>query len=195
MCFLIFPSWKDLRQKTFVWFDIFSKESIEKFEYKAETKSLAWKNSFTHSEIYSINDLTLLSEDEFFATNDHYFSFKSKLLRALETFTFLRLGSVIYCKGNTCSQRTSKSLHFPNGIQKMTVDSKELLYVAQSGVKEIARYEITEDRNLKQMEPIKIIAGMDNFWLDPKTKDLTITGHPKPWVSVLFLKSRKWTQS
>ena len=160
----------------------FSNESIEKFEFNEENKTLTWLKSFTHEEIYSVNDLAVISEDEFFATNDHFFSFKWKIMRALETFSFLRFGSVIYCNGENCQQRTSKSLHFPNGIQKIVTDNKMMMYVAQSGVQQIARYEVTDDRRLEPLKPIKIMAGMDNFWLDPQTKMLTIAGHPKPWV-------------
>ena len=62
-----------------------TKESIEKFEVQVDTNELIWLKTITHKEIYSINDLTLLSEDEFYATNDHYFSFRFKVLRAIET--------------------------------------------------------------------------------------------------------------
>ena len=64
----------------------------------------------------------------------------------------------------------------------MEIDNKMVMYVAQSGVQQIARYEVTDDRRLEPMTPIAVMAGMDNFWLDPQTKLLTIAGHPKPWV-------------
>ena len=154
-----------------------SKESIEKFEVKVETNELIWLKTITHREIYSINDITLLGEDEFYATNDHYFSFRFKLLRAIETFTMMRLGSIIYCKDEYCEQKTAKNMHFPNGI----INYDGTLMVAQSGVQEVARFKITENRDLVPINGIKVPAGMDNFWFDGEK--LTVTGHLKPWVS------------
>jgi len=39
--------------------------------------------------IISVNDLVVLDEDEFYATNDHYFGFASKLVRFFETFSLV----------------------------------------------------------------------------------------------------------
>lgn len=154
-----------------------SKESIEKFRVEIETKELIWLKTITHKEIYSVNDLTLLAEDEFYATNDHYFSFRYKLLRAIETFTMMRLGSIIHCKSGHCEQKTAKNMHFPNGI----LNHDGILMVAQSGVQEVARFKITDSKDLVPIEGIKVPAGMDNFWFDGAK--LTVTGHLKPWVS------------
>lgn len=45
--------------------------------------------SFVNPNIISVNDLVVLDEDEFYATNDHYFGFMSKLVRFFETLSLV----------------------------------------------------------------------------------------------------------
>ena len=63
----------------------------------------------------------VIGEDEFYATNDHYFGFSSKLVRFLETFSMLRLGSIVYCKESHCEMATNNEIGFPNGIHRSVV--------------------------------------------------------------------------
>ena len=93
-----------------------SSESIEKFEYFVETNELVWLNTFSNPALISVNDIAVISEDKFYATNDHFFGLNNRFMRIVETYTLIRIGSVAYCEKDNCRIVTPYHLAMPNGI-------------------------------------------------------------------------------
>ena len=94
-----------------------SGDTIEKFEYFVETNTLLWIRSFSNpSVLRSVNDLVVITEDEFFATNDFYSTHDTPIIRFLEVHLMIRLGSVAYCIEEHCEIKTPFNLAMPNGI-------------------------------------------------------------------------------
>ena len=107
-----------------------SGDTIEKFEYFVETNTLLWVRSFSNpSVLRSVNDLIVVTEDEFFATNDFYFTHDTTIIRTLEAHLVIRLGSVAYCKGENCEIKTGYNLAMPNGITTRRVYDETTGYV------------------------------------------------------------------
>ena len=72
--------------------------------------------------IISVNDLVVLDEDEFYATNDHYFGFMSKLVRFFETLSlvFILICHIIcdFAKLSLCTV-SYESCHMTHVIWQM----------------------------------------------------------------------------
>lgn len=165
-----------------------SSESIEKFEYRVESNELIWLRSFVDaSSLRSVNDVAVVEEDEFYVSNDHYFSLQSlKILRILETYLFLRIGYVAHCKYDKCSIVTGFNLAFPNGIESRVIKdpetglSKTEVLVVNCFSFSLDVYEKGQDASLTYSRSILIPASMDNLWISPN-EDIYISGHPDSW--------------
>ena len=76
-------------------------ESVVKFEFDSTENKLTFIKDFQHDAQISINDLTVVGEDEYYYTNDSGFPHNS-LWRMPELFLELDLGSLGYCKKGHC---------------------------------------------------------------------------------------------
>lgn len=51
-----------------------STDAVEKFIFDPKKNELNWEKSFTNpSVLRSVNDIVAIGNDQFFATNDHFF--------------------------------------------------------------------------------------------------------------------------
>ena len=108
-------------------------------------KPFQFNKSFT-----SINDLTVISEDEYYFTNDSAFNHNQGSWRMLEMMIPLNLGSIGYCKnGNNCKLVTSQNLAFPNGITWKKIDGRMKIYVTLYKGTEILIYKPDSKMNLQ----------------------------------------------
>lgn len=145
-----------------------------------EKNELKWIKQFIHEAIYSVNDIHIISEDEFYFINDHYFTIQSRLLRWIEYHLFLRLGSVGYCRHSKCQFATDRNLAMPNGITVRTVErdddvlvNRRELLVNESRASRISVYEIDSTGTLTFRQSIQTTANMDNFFIDNNVVFLT----------------------
>merc|ERR1712130_59516 len=168
-----------------------SQESVEKFEYSVERNELIWLATFTSDAFRSVNDVALVAEDEFYATNDHYFSLKNQLLRSIETYSVVKLGSLVHCKGGKCSIISSYSLAMPNGISVRQVTDATgqkktevlVVYCYDLGV---GVYEIDVGGGLVYKQTIPTSSPMDNLWVSPDGA-IYAAGHPSAWKFMLAI--------
>lgn len=151
-----------------------SGDSIEKFEYDKQKSALVWVASIASPGVLrSVNDIVLVAEDEFFATNDFYTTHDYPILRAVEMFSMIRLGSVAFCKGVQCSIKSSYNLQMPNGITARDVinpetsESEHELLVVQAFDTAIVVFDIGANGDLTFKRTIKAPATTDNPWVAP----------------------------
>ena len=98
---------------------------------------------------HSINDLTVISEDEYYFTNDSAFNHHQGGWRMIEMMVPLNLGSIGYCKnGNNCKLVTSQNLAFPNGITWKQINGRMQIYVTLYKGTEILIYQPDNKMNL-----------------------------------------------
>lgn len=169
-------------------------DRIEKFEYDFQSNQIIWLKSVSHAALRSINDIIVISEDEFYATNDFYFSHQYPTLRTLEVNLCFRLGSIAYCnKKGDCSikhgfNQIEKGIGkgMPNGItargfynEDKKVYTYELLvvYSFQSG---IGVFNIGRNGDLEYSWTIPGPSLMDNTWTAPDGS-IYITGTAQLW--------------
>ena len=159
-------------------------EKLEKFEYHVEKNEMKWIKQFKHDSIYSLNDIHMISEDEFYFTNDQYFGIKNYFLRWLEYRFLLRFGSIGYCKHQKCQLATNLNLGYPNGLTVRIVDrendemvNKRQLLVTESRANRISVYDIDYTGTLTFSQTIPTSANMDNIFQDQDT--VYVTGAPR----------------
>ena len=103
----------------------------------------------TQQPYHSINDLTVISEDEYYFTNDSAFNHHQGGWRMIEMMIPLNLGSIGYCKnGNNCKLVTSQNLAFPNGITWKKMNGRMQIYVTLYKGTEILIYQPDNNMNL-----------------------------------------------
>ncbi len=92
---------------------------IQSFIYHPETKSLEHRKSISHPEMYNINDLVLVGEDQFYCSRDHYF--KKRAAKFLEVFLRISYGSLLYIDASskdTFVMFAANGMSYANGIAK-----------------------------------------------------------------------------
>ena len=93
--------------------------------------------------------MTVVSEDEYYFTNDSAFNHDQGGWRMIEMMIPLNLGSIGYCKdGNNCKLVTSQNLAFPNGITWKKIDGRMQVYVTLYKGTEILIYQPDNKMNL-----------------------------------------------
>jgi len=157
-----------------------NQEAIIKFEYDHDKNTLNFINDFKAAEILSVNDLTVISEDEFYFTNDS--GFPHSISPIIRLFEFLVLpyityapqmkgfGSIGYCNDGEC-KLVSKHWHLPNGIQHRRNGDEIKLYISDSTIG-IHIYNVEQDNNIKVLEAgeLGLIKGVDNITKMPNGK-------------------------
>jgi len=157
-------------------------KSVLKFLFNQEDAELLLLSSFVHDLHISINDLTVISEDEYYFTNDSAFNHNQGSWRMLEMMIPLNLGSIGYCKnGNNCKLVTSQNLAFPNGITWKKIDGRMKIYVTLYKGTEILIYKPDSKMNLQLFSSIELPYGFDNI---NKMNDgrLFVNGHSFEWT-------------
>jgi len=107
------------------------KESIVKFVFDPSQNTLKFLAEFVHETQISVNDVTVVGEDEYYFTNDSAFPHRAPFwIRFVELMLPVNAGSIGYCKGGECRLLTDKNYALPNGIQHRVVDGQLKLYVS-----------------------------------------------------------------
>ena len=90
-------------------------DTVECFEYHPGNLSLTHLQTFFDPLFHNLNDLVLVGRDEFYVTNDRYFT--QLFLHTVETMLRLPLGFVTHYNGKTNQGKVAISgLRLPNGI-------------------------------------------------------------------------------
>jgi len=151
-----------------------STDAVEKFIFDPKKNELNWEKSFTNpSVLRSVNDIVAIGNDQFFATNDHFFQADYPKMRSLELTLLLKLGSVAYCNGDECEIKTHYNYQMPNGITVRTVYDREAkvekleLLVCFATTDSIGVFEIGEFGDLTFVRSITAPSVTDNPWKAP----------------------------
>ncbi|CBY23509.1 unnamed protein product [Oikopleura dioica] len=158
-------------------------DKVEKFEYSVSKNQLKWINSFKQKkEFYSLNDIEMIAEDDFFFVNDQYFSIRQRFLRFLEYNSFVRFGSLGYCNKGNCQLATKHNLGYPSGISiRSTRDEngqfrKELIVVEKRAFR-ASTYHLDPSNGFVFSHTIPLPANMDNIFNDGE--DIFFAGSPR----------------
>jgi len=148
-------------------------DTIERFTFEKEKKSLTHTRTIKHPLIYSANNLIVVGLDKFYVTNDRYF--KHDLLFKLEVAAMAALGNIVYYDGKE-ARVVDQWLLSPNGIN---VDkSRKNLYVSLIWSKAVRIYDIQKDMNITFKRDIKMHTATDNLFVEPDTGDIWSGCHP-----------------
>jgi len=160
-----------------------NQEAIIKFEYDHDKNTLNFINEFKAAEILSVNDLTVISEDEFYFTNDSGFPHSiSPIIRVLEMLVppFITyapqikgFSSIGYCNDGEC-KLVSKHWHLPNGIQHRRNGDQIKLYISDVRIG-VQIYNVEQDNNIKFVKELEagelgVVKGVDNITKMPNGK-------------------------
>ncbi|KAJ3317370.1 hypothetical protein HDV06_001682 [Boothiomyces sp. JEL0866] len=138
---------------------------IEKFIHTVGTDEAQHVETISDQELlYSPNNLVLLGENEFYATND--ISSKSHLMRQVEIVGRQPWGWVVY-HDESGFRKVAKDITYANGIA--ISPDKELLYIMSVSNGEIKIYEIKEGNGLRYVDTADIKISGDNLNVDPHT--------------------------
>ena len=143
-------------------------DSIEVFQYNPYTLSLKYTRRIEHEQLQSLNNLIIINEDEFFATNSKYF--ENSILHTIEQFLRLPITKTLHYSNGKVAVVAS-GLAGANGIN--ISKNKKLvhyflvmfnyyfyyryIYVANSLKTEVFVYKRNEDNSLTIVEVIIII--------------------------------------
>ena len=158
--------------------------SIVLFEFK--NNMLIFKKSIKDPMLISPNDIVLISEDEFYVTNDH----GSKKMRGklIEDYLQLSRSNVLHYDGQKFKIVVS-NLQYANGVN--INKSKDKLYVSESIGKKITIYDInTSTNDVSLFKTIDIDSGLDNIEVD-LDGNLWIGSHPRMFDFIKHAKNEK----
>jgi len=170
-------------------------EGVVKFQYDHDQNTLNFINNFQADQLLSVNDLTVISEDEFYFTNDSGFSHQShSSLRLLEMFVFpifKGFGSVGYCNDGSC-KIVSNHWQIANGIQHRKTGDDIKLYISEFR-EGIHIYTVEQNNNIKYEKDLEagdlgVINGVDNLTKMPNGNILTNAHRPKWNSEMTFLQ-------
>ncbi|XP_015257356.1 PREDICTED: serum paraoxonase/arylesterase 2-like [Cyprinodon variegatus] len=145
---------------------------IEIFKYVEEGASLVHLKTIKHELLHSVNDITAVGVESFFATNDHYFS--NNLLKTLEILLLMPWTNVVYYSPNEVKV-VSEGYHFANGIN-MSPDQRHI-YVANIFNHSVEVLERKEDNTLTPVKSVPVGSLCDNIEVDSETGDLWLGCH------------------
>lgn len=135
---------------------------------------LTLRRTIAHPLMHSLNDVTLLSHEAFYATNDH--GSETDLGKFLETWLLLPRANVVYYDGND-ARVAATGFNYANGINR-NIDASEI-YVAEA----TGRAMQTFRRNLTTGElahirTLDLNVGPDNLDVDSEGT-IWIGAHPR----------------
>ena len=152
---------------------------VFRFAIKGNTLVLDESQTFENALMNVPNDLDVLSDGSFYATN--YVPNMNPIEQTKAILGF-KNGSIVHYDGQGNWQIAAKDFCFPNGIY--VDESKNQLYVANGACHEVLRYEIaagkinTASKKSTLQHGQKITIG-DNLLLDDKGR-LLVAAHPCP---------------
>ncbi|XP_074051454.1 serum paraoxonase/lactonase 3-like isoform X1 [Macrotis lagotis] len=155
------------------------KSTVEIFQFEGD--SLIHLKTITHELLSSVNDLVVLGPEQFYATNDHYFT--NDFLSQLELYLNLQWTNVIYYSPGEVKEVAS-GLGFANGI---TISpDKKYIYVAAVTSHNIHVMRRHDNWNLTQEKVLHLGTLVDNLSVDPATGDVWAGCHPNGMKLLLY---------
>ncbi|KAM8982327.1 serum paraoxonase/lactonase 3 [Sarcophilus harrisii] len=155
------------------------KSTVEVFRFEGD--ALFHLKTIRHELLFSVNDLVVLGPEEFYATNDHYFT--NEFLAQLELFLDLQWTNVIYY-GPGQVKEVAAGLSFANGI---TISpDKKYIYVAAVTAHSIHVMKRLDNENLTQEKVLHLGTLVDNLSVDPATGDVWAGCHPNGMKLLLY---------
>ncbi|XP_007506039.2 serum paraoxonase/lactonase 3 isoform X1 [Monodelphis domestica] len=145
--------------------------TVEIFEFQGD--ALLHLKTITHELLSSVNDIVVLGQERFYATNDHYFT--GHFLSQLELFLDLQWTNVVYYSPDEVKEVAS-GLGFANGIA-LSPDRKHV-YVAAVTAHSIHVMERHNDWRLTPQKVLHVGTLVDNLSVDPATGDVWAGCHP-----------------
>lgn len=161
-------------------------ESIEVFDLY-HRDSLVYDKTIRHDLLYSGNDIVAISENEFYFTNDHYYT--NKLGTLAENYLGLSKCETVYFDGENY-RVVDNGLAYANGINYDK--NRNLMFIASPRGFLINVYERTENGDLKYIESIDCGTGVDNIEFDEKG-NVWVGCHPNLLAFEAFNKGKKDT--
>jgi arylesterase/paraoxonase len=146
------------------------RHTIEVFDWS--NNELVHRETLYNDMMISPNDLVLISENQFYFTNDHRYT--TGFGRLAEDYGGLALSNVVYFDGSSYRE-VATDIAYANGINFNA--SRQLLYVASPRGFRINVYDVLADRSLSLKAHIPCGTGVDNLELD-ENGDIWTAGHP-----------------
>ncbi|XP_043824887.1 serum paraoxonase/lactonase 3-like isoform X2 [Dromiciops gliroides] len=147
------------------------KSTVEIFRFEGD--SLFHLKTITHELLSSVNDIVVLGPEQFYATNDHYFT--HEFLASLELYLCLPWTNVIYYSPGEVKE-VANGLSFANGI---TVSpDRKYIYVAAVTSHSIHVMKRHDNWTLTQEKVLNLGTLVDNLSVDPATGDIWAGCHP-----------------
>ena len=146
--------------------------TVEVYDIKAG--ELIHRQTLSDPELVSPNDITAVSRNRFYVTNDH--RYRSGFMRIIEDYLKLPLSNVVYFDGNNFSEMAD-GFSYANGIN-VSPDGRNL-YVAATTRMILRVYDRDKHTGkLTLKENIRFDTGLDNIEIGP-SGTLWIGSHPQ----------------
>lgn len=124
--------------------------------------------------LHDLNDVTLISHEAFYATNDH--GSQTEFGRQLETWLLLPRASVVYHDGNV-AKTVATGFNYANGINR-NADASEI-YVAEATGRKLQTFRRDATTGaLAHIHELFVPMGLDNIDVDSQG-ELWIGAHPR----------------
>ncbi|TSL40944.1 Serum paraoxonase/arylesterase 2 [Bagarius yarrelli] len=146
---------------------------IEIFQYIEEENTLLHLKTIKHKLLHNVNDIVAVGVENFFATNDHYFT--NEPLKLLEALFSLHWCNVVYYSPEVV-QVVAGGFFGANGVN-MSPDKKHL-YVSDLMNHRIVVLNIQKDNTLSRVKEVDVGSLCDNIEVERKTGDLWMGCHP-----------------
>ncbi|KAH8648450.1 putative paraoxonase [Xylariales sp. PMI_506] len=169
---------------------------VDLFKLDLKASTATHIRSIQHPFIHGPNSIVLVSESEFYVTNDHYFlMINGRLLSLLETYLSFPLGTVVHVDisdPETVSANVVARVPFANGIEFV---NDTTLAVAATSRSAVYLYDVVHVNttssipSLTYKSKIQLPFSVDNLSVS-KDGRLLMAGHPHPPSLTKFATTR-----
>ncbi|MCJ8728289.1 hypothetical protein PDJAM_G00002610 [Pangasius djambal] len=146
---------------------------VEIFQYVEEESTLLHMKTIKHELLHNVNDIVAVGVENFYATNDHYFT--NEHLKPLEALLSLSWCDVVYYSPEAVHV-VAGGFFGANGIN-ISPDKKHL-YVSDLMTHRIVVLNIQKDNTLSRVKEVAVGSLCDNIEVESKTGDLWMGCHP-----------------
>lgn len=161
---------------------------IEMFKVDLDALTATYIRTIKHSLIHAPNSIALISDKEFYVTNDHYITKRvSKIGSLLETYLGTPTGTVVHVvlEDSDINAKVIARVAFANGIEML---NSSTLAVASSTRAAVFLFYISEQNTAELISKIDLPFLPDNLSLSGGK--LLIAGHPHFPALVKFTQTR-----
>ena len=176
--------------KLYVVSHILDEESVEVFLYDpSEPTILRHHDTIKDATFANLNDLTLVAEDEFYATNMLAYRQISKLFYTIEPLFQMRTGNVVHYKKGSGGKIVVDKLQMANGITSNA--DKSLIFVMEILQKTLNVYARNmEDNSLSKIAAHDTVFGIDNIFYDQQSNDILGAGSKHGFTLLVDVKAK-----